>query len=161
MSMWLYLFPPVMSGQPLPAIFVTPSSVWVTRLSASVDSSLFHQMVYKAMQSVGRKRTVASVYIYISSFTYKISLERLQKYMYCVCVQSLSRVWLFCNPMGCTSGLLYARDFPGRNTGVGCHFLLQYVYYHAIKMYLKILEMAKKKQSNNNIHVMIYTCEIM
>ena len=102
MSMWLYLFPPViMSRLPLPAIFVTPSSVWVTRLSASVASSLFHQMVYKALQSVGRKRTVASVYIYISSFTYKIPLTfKKKKYLtvnmltcLCLVTQSCLTPW--------------------------------------------------------------------
>ena len=152
MSMWLYLFPPAMSGQPLPAIFVTPSSVWVTRLSASVASSLFHQMVYKAMQSVGRKRTVASVYIYISSFTYKISLGRLQKYMYCVSDS-------FATPWAVPQDFFMHRIFQaGILEWVAISFSNMCI---TIKMYLKILKMAKKKQSKNNIHVMVYTCEIM
>ena len=35
-------------------------------------------------------------------------------------------VWLFCNPMDCR--LLCPWDFPGENTGVGCHFLLQRLF---------------------------------
>ena len=31
-----------------------------------------------------------------------------------------------CDPMSCKpTGLLHPWDFPGKNTGVGCHFLLQ------------------------------------
>ena len=31
---------------------------------------------------------------------------------------------ILCNPMDCSlARLLYPWDFPGRNTGVGCHFL--------------------------------------
>ena len=40
-----------------------------------------------------------------------------------VCVHALSRVWL-CDPMNCSPHrLLSPRDSPGKNTGVGCHFL--------------------------------------
>ena len=38
-----------------------------------------------------------------------------------VFVQSLSHVWLFCGPIR----LLCPWEFPGKNTGVGCHFFLQ------------------------------------
>ena len=38
-----------------------------------------------------------------------------------IVVQSLSCVWLFCN-------FLCSWDFPGKNTGVGCHFLLQGIF---------------------------------
>ena len=41
-------------------------------------------------------------------------------------VQLLSCVQLFCDPMGCKpTSLLCPWAFPGKNTGVGCHFLLQ------------------------------------
>ena len=30
-----------------------------------------------------------------------------------------------CDPMDCTARLLSPWDFPGKSTGVGCHFLLQ------------------------------------
>ena len=36
--------------------------------------------------------------------------------------KSLSRVWLFVTQW--TTRLLHPWDFPGKNTGVGCHFLL-------------------------------------
>ena len=38
----------------------------------------------------------------------------------------LSDIWLFCNPMN--SRLLYPWDFSGKNTGVGCHSLLQGIF---------------------------------
>ena len=44
-------------------------------------------------------------------------------------VKSLSRVRLFVTPwtVAC-SRLLRPRDFPGKSTGVGCHFLLQGIF---------------------------------
>ena len=30
-----------------------------------------------------------------------------------------------CDPMDCSTRLLHPCNFPGKNTGVGCHFLLQ------------------------------------
>ena len=36
---------------------------------------------------------------------------------------------ILCNPMNCSpTRLLHPWDFPGRNTGVGCHFLLQEIF---------------------------------
>ena len=45
-------------------------------------------------------------------------------------VQSLSCVQLFCSPMDYMqpAKLLCALDFPGKNTAVGCHFLLQGIF---------------------------------
>ena len=40
-----------------------------------------------------------------------------------------SRVRLFCDPMDCKSAsLLGPGDFLDKNTGVGCHFLLQQIF---------------------------------
>ena len=48
----------------------------------------------------------------------------------CVCVQSLSHVQLFVTPWptACPLRLLCPWDFPGKNTGVGCYFLLQGIF---------------------------------
>ena len=35
---------------------------------------------------------------------------------------------ILCNPMEYSSMLLCPRNFPGKNTGVGCHFLLQGIF---------------------------------
>ena len=43
-------------------------------------------------------------------------------------VKSLSRVWLFVTPWTTPTRLLCPWDFPGKNTGVGCHFLLQGIF---------------------------------
>ena len=40
-------------------------------------------------------------------------------------VKSLSCVWLFATPWTVAYRLLHPWDFPGKNTRVGCHFLLQ------------------------------------
>ena len=42
----------------------------------------------------------------------------------------LSPVWLFGDPMDCKpwDRLLCPWDFPGKNTGVGCHFLLHGIF---------------------------------
>ena len=37
--------------------------------------------------------------------------------------------WLFCDPMDCSPRrLICPWQFPGKNTGVGCHFLLQWIF---------------------------------
>ena len=42
-----------------------------------------------------------------------------------LCAQS----WNFCDPMDCSpSRLLFPWDFLGKNTGSGCHFLLQGIF---------------------------------
>ena len=44
----------------------------------------------------------------------------------CVSAKSLHWCPTLCNPMDCSlPRLLCSWDFPGKNTGVGCHFLLQ------------------------------------
>ena len=44
----------------------------------------------------------------------------------CCVVSSLSHVGIFCDPMDCSpTRLLCPSHFPGKNTGVGCHFLFQ------------------------------------
>ena len=50
------------------------------------------------------------------------------QYVYCVCVYLLSHVWL-CEPMGCTlPGSSGHGDSLGKNTGMGCHVLLQGIF---------------------------------
>ena len=43
-------------------------------------------------------------------------------------VKSLSRVRLFVTPWTVAYQLLHPWNFPGKNTGVGCHFLLQGIF---------------------------------
>ena len=42
--------------------------------------------------------------------------------------QSLSRVWLFVTPWTVDRQAPLSMDFPGKNTGVGCHALLQGIF---------------------------------
>ena len=46
------------------------------------------------------------------------------EYYYFAVVKLLSCVQLFCDPMDCS----LPWDFPGKNTRVGCHFLLQGIF---------------------------------
>ena len=51
--------------------------------------------------------------------------------MMCACMhaKSLQSCPTLCNPMDCSpTGLLCPWDSPGKNTGVGCHFLLQGIF---------------------------------
>ena len=45
--------------------------------------------------------------------------------LFSVLSRSTVSVWLFATPWTIACRLLCPWDFPGRNTGVGCHFLLQ------------------------------------
>ena len=42
--------------------------------------------------------------------------------------QAFSHVWLFATPWTVATRLLRPWDFPGKNIGVGCHFLLQRIF---------------------------------
>ena len=54
---------------------------------------------------------------------FSLSFRSTQQHL-CI-VLSLSHVWLFFNPMDCSLPGSCPWDFPGKNTGVACHFLLQ------------------------------------
>ena len=46
-----------------------------------------------------------------------------------VCVKLLSHVWLSLHPMDCSPpGSSIHRDSPGKNTGIGCHALIQGIF---------------------------------
>jgi len=45
-----------------------------------------------------------------------------------VCACELSRVQLFVTPWTVARQVRLSRDFPGEDTGVGCHFLLQGIF---------------------------------
>ena len=49
--------------------------------------------------------------------------------MYCVCAKSLQLCPTVCDPIDCSppSSSVH-RDIPGKNTGVGCHALLQGIF---------------------------------
>ena len=47
-------------------------------------------------------------------------------------VQLLSCVCLFCDLMNCSTPNFCLWDFPGKNTVVGCHFLLQLFYQQQV-----------------------------
>ena len=51
-----------------------------------------------------------------------------QSMILCMCTQLLSCVWLFTTHGLQPTGLLCPWNFPGKNTGVGCHFLLQGIF---------------------------------
>ena len=56
----------------------------------------------------------------------KVVMRSLPHNHVCVCAQSLSHVWLFASTW--PASLCYSWDFPGKNTGVSCHSLLQVLF---------------------------------
>ena len=66
-----------------------------------------------------KKKPIQAVSPQISLFLFFYNLSRKK-----VKVKSLSHVPLFATPCRC----LPPWDFPGENTGVGCHFLLQEIF---------------------------------
>ena len=51
-----------------------------------------------------------------------------EDYVMCGCVCWLSHVWLFATPRTVALSGSSVWNFPGKNTGGGCHFLLQVIF---------------------------------
>ena len=73
-----------------------------------------------------------SVYLFLSIHTHTHNIIFL-RIIYYLKVKSESEVTqacpTFCDPMDCSLPRLHHTwDFPGKNTGVGCHFLLQGIF---------------------------------
>ena len=66
-----------------------------------------------------------------------------------VCSQSLSVVWLFVTSWTVAYRLLCPWDFPGKNTGMGCHFHFQGVILTdpGIKHYISVIRISEVAQS--------------
>ena len=60
--------------------------------------------------------------------TLRTSVDALVEWFSVVVVESLSHVWLFATPWTVAGQAVCPWDFPGKNTGVGCHSLLQGVF---------------------------------
>ena len=59
----------------------------------------------------------------------QLGLEHLTSMEQCVCVLVAQSCLTLCDPMDCsTPRLLCPWDFPGKNTGVGCHSVLQGIF---------------------------------
>ena len=77
---------------------------------------------------MGRENKVRRAGIFVLSLNLRLGFldGKANKNGWCawVCAQSLSSVWLSHRP----ARLLFPWDFPGKNTEVGCHFLLQGIF---------------------------------
>ena len=60
--------------------------------------------------------------------TLRTSVDALVEWFSVVVVESLSHVWLSATPWTVASQAVCPWDFPGKNTGVGCHSLLQGIF---------------------------------
>ena len=58
-------------------------------------------------------------YYYYTCITYVLHIH--------VCLLNCFVIDNFCNPMDCSTPVSSVH-FPGKNTGVGCHFLLQWIF---------------------------------
>ena len=60
---------------------------------------------------------------------HSIIVTHLKSYCsYFNCAQSLQSCPALCDPLDCSPPGSCSWDFPGKNTGVGCHFLLQEIF---------------------------------
>ena len=72
----------------------------------------------------------------ISWWSDSINIERWSSFIFMaaqysigsMCAQLLSHAWLFATPWTIAHQAPCPWDFPGKNTGVGCHFLLQGIF---------------------------------
>ena len=70
-------------------------------------------------------RQLAHVFYQIQEISEHISSNIFSaSFSACVCAQSLSHVQLFVTSALQPARFFFPWDFPGKNTGVGCHFLL-------------------------------------
>ena len=53
------------------------------------------------------------------------------KEYFCMYAQLVSCIWFFAMPLTIPTRLLCPQDYPGKNTGMGCHILLQWNLPHA------------------------------
>ena len=67
------------------------------------------------------------VIIEVSLENYAIPLAK-HIHTYFMCVNVCCHVWLFATPWTVPARLLCPRDFSGKNTGVGCHFLVKGIF---------------------------------
>ena len=76
-------------------------------------------------------KTVSLLLKFKGKDTDKIQINRwaYKTYQLCVYAQSLQSCLILCNPVDCSlPGSSVHRDSPGKNTGVGCHALLQEIF---------------------------------
>ena len=57
----------------------------------------------------------------------------------CVCAQALIHVWLFATPWTAALQPLCPWDSPGRNTGIGSHFLLQEMFQNRDQTFISCI----------------------
>ena len=74
------------------------------------------------------KRTAACTVREAVSISEAVFIWREYSYSICLHVRSLSRVWLFATPWTVAHQAPLSMGFPSKNTGVGCHFLLQEIF---------------------------------
>ena len=61
--------------------------------------------------------------------TFKMALGKLVSFSVPLCVLCAQSCLILCSPMDCSlPGFTVHGSFPGKNAGVGCHFLLQGVF---------------------------------
>ena len=113
--------------------FIPPSPSPVLQIGSSVPFSRLHiyalicdicfslsDFLLPVQQVLGSSTTLQ--WTQIHSFLWLI-FHCIYVPIFCVCAQSCLTP---CNPVNCTPpGSLSPWDFPGKNTGVGCHFLSQ------------------------------------
>ena len=91
-------------------------------------------MLYPYVVRVGEGRAGASKYLFHLVFDGSPSshgvwlMDGIVHFPFAYMSASLQSCKALCNPVDCSSPLLYPRDFPGKTTIVGCHSFLQGIF---------------------------------
>ena len=78
--------------------------------------------------------------------------ETIQTYPWLLLFQSLSPVRLFATPWTVAHQAPRPRDFPGKSTGVGCHFLLQGIFLTRNRTYFSCTDADSSPLSHEESH---------
>ena len=128
-------------------------------------------MLYKTRQEMRltKKNLFLSSYISFIALCENTHKHKTQKCVqtpqmpFFVVVQSLSHVWLFWDVMDCSPPGSSVHDFPGKNTEMGCHFLLQGIFLtqgsnlHLLAGEFLITEPPEKPKCHLFISIFVYT----
>ena len=95
---------------------------------ADFCNNLVTQLVFRNCQSTKTKNSIMSETSIKENFQDK-SLEKQKSLLCCYCCLVAKLCLTLLGPQGLQpTRLLCPWDFPGKNTGVGCHFLLQGIF---------------------------------
>ena len=102
---------------------------WATKRKHIMCQMLFYVLGTQTQICLKKKTSFKKLWVHHDISKY----DQLYSHKVAVCVYAQS-CWTFCNSMDCSLPDFFLHgDSPGKNTGVGCHFLLQGIPNPGIK----------------------------